>query len=122
MAYRDPYAEQYARSQPHNDGADFNPYGGQHQPHQSYDQGGYDDPYYHDPAGGYRDDPQIRSAEESASASTLANKEASDFVNGTGKKWVNILHHVYWFLSRIPGPGMTWGHIDIAAGALYGLK
>lgn len=90
MAYRDPYAEQYARSQPYNDGPEFNPYGGQHQPHQSYDQGGYDDPYYRDAgpaAGGYRDDPQMRSTEETAYASTtLANKEASDFVNGSGEK------------------------------------
>lgn len=86
MAYRDPYAKQYARSQPYNDGLDFNSYGG-HQPHQSYDQGGYDDSYYHDPAGGYRDDPQMRSTEESTFASTaLANKETSEFVNGTGKK------------------------------------
>lgn len=95
MAYRDPYAEQYARSQPYNDGPEFNPYGGQHQPHQSYDQGGYEeDPYYRDAApaaGGYRDTPE----ETPYGSTTLHNKETSDFVNGPTEKWVNTLNDVY---------------------------
>ncbi|KIJ69260.1 hypothetical protein HYDPIDRAFT_105862 [Hydnomerulius pinastri MD-312] len=53
MAYKDPYAEQYGRyDQQYNDAPAFNPYNTS-QPHQAYDQGGYDS-YA---AGGYRDDP-----------------------------------------------------------------
>ncbi|KIJ16917.1 hypothetical protein PAXINDRAFT_168354 [Paxillus involutus ATCC 200175] len=50
MAYRDPYAEQYGRyEQQSSDAPAFNPYNTA-QPHQAYDQGGYD-------SYGYRDDP-----------------------------------------------------------------
>lgn len=48
MAYRDPYTEQY---QPYSDTPAFNPYSNT-QPHQAYDQGGYDS--YG--AGGHRED------------------------------------------------------------------
>lgn len=86
MAYRDPYAEQYARSQPqpYNDGPEFNPYGGHHQRHPTYDQAGYE-PYG---AGGtgYRDEPQVQSPENNAFPSTFHNKESSDFVNGQDEK------------------------------------
>lgn len=43
MAYRDPYAERYSGryDQPYTDAAGFNPYNNA-QPHQAYDQGGYD--------------------------------------------------------------------------------
>ncbi|KAF9246295.1 hypothetical protein BU15DRAFT_70398 [Melanogaster broomeanus] len=53
MAYRDPYSEQHGRyEQQYSDAPAFNPYNTS-QPHQAYDQGGYD-PYA---AGGYQDDP-----------------------------------------------------------------
>ncbi|KAH7889429.1 hypothetical protein F5I97DRAFT_1934337 [Phlebopus sp. FC_14] len=53
MAYRDPYAEQYGRyDQQQSDAPAFNPYSSS-QPHQAYDQGGYES-YA---AEGYRDEP-----------------------------------------------------------------
>lgn len=52
MAYRDPYAEQYGRyDQQYSDAPAFNPYSNT-EPHQAYDQGGYD--FYG--AGGRRED------------------------------------------------------------------
>ncbi|KAF8559797.1 hypothetical protein OG21DRAFT_1594593 [Imleria badia] len=52
MAYRDPYAEQYGRyDQQYTDAPGFNPYSNT-EPHQAYDQGGYD--FYG--AGGQRED------------------------------------------------------------------
>ncbi|KAG6376361.1 hypothetical protein JVT61DRAFT_2345 [Boletus reticuloceps] len=51
MAYRDPYAEQYGRTdQQYSDAPSFNPYNNT-ELHQAYDQGGYD-PYG---AGGHRE-------------------------------------------------------------------
>ncbi|EGN93305.1 hypothetical protein SERLA73DRAFT_189872 [Serpula lacrymans var. lacrymans S7.3] len=56
MSYRDPYNERYEGAQQHsNDGPQYNPYSTS-QPHQTYDQGGYDS--YAAP-GGYRDDPNF---------------------------------------------------------------
>lgn len=53
MAYKDPYAGQHGRYDSHyTDAPDFNPYNNA-QPHQAYDQGGYDS--YAAPAG-YMDD------------------------------------------------------------------
>jgi len=50
MAYRDPYAERYGRyDEQYTDTPSFNPYANE-QPHQPYDQGGYDS------YGGHRDD------------------------------------------------------------------
>ncbi|KAF9227652.1 hypothetical protein BS17DRAFT_774096 [Gyrodon lividus] len=67
MAYRDPYAEQYGRyDQQSSDVPAFNPYNTV-QPHQAYDQGGYD-PY----AAGYRDDDPNHGLSTNAEASTFA--------------------------------------------------
>jgi len=73
MAFRDPYAERYGRSDQYADGPEFSPYAGNRQPHPTYDQGGYD-PYYHD-------EPQAQSP-ESTSFPPVGNKETNEFVNG----------------------------------------
>ncbi|KAI6045683.1 hypothetical protein EDC04DRAFT_2559012 [Pisolithus marmoratus] len=53
MAYRDPFAERYGyHDQQYGEGPAFDPYSSS-QPHQAYDQGGYD-PYT---SSGYRDNP-----------------------------------------------------------------
>jgi len=91
MAYRDPYTEQYARSNQHyTDGPEYNPYGATQQPHQTYDQAGYEP----DATGAYRDEPHPQSPEDTTSPSTTAHdKEAGEFVNGRTEKSVRDLRN-----------------------------
>ena len=75
MAYRDPYAVQYGRSNQYTDGPEFNPYPGNRQPHATYDQDGYE-PY---DGAEYRDEPQIHSTEHSTLPLANNTKETSVF-------------------------------------------
>jgi len=75
MAFRDPYAERYGRSDQYPDGPELNPYAGNRQPHPTYDQGGYD-PYY-------RDEPQMQSPETTTFPPVGNSKETSEFANGS---------------------------------------
>lgn len=79
MSYRDPYVEQYARSNQYNDGPEYNPYGGNQQPHQTYAQEGYEP--YSGPAEGYRDEPHVQSPEHTTFPPNFQGKEGG-FVNG----------------------------------------
>ncbi|KAH7929749.1 hypothetical protein BV22DRAFT_106900 [Leucogyrophana mollusca] len=98
MAYRDPYAEQYGRyDQQYGDAPAFNPYNSS-QPHQSYDQGGYDS--Y---AGGYKDEPNVPAQDAGASypPGPGNTKETSafdhaDFARGsTGSRPRDLRHWRY---------------------------
>lgn len=103
MAYRDPFTEQQGRYDPHyNETPAFDPYNGT-EPHQAYDQGGYDS---YAP-GGYKDystthqpaDPQ---------AAAYAQKEgggydSAGFARATTGRFVRILIHCLRF-TFIPQP------------------
>lgn len=83
MTYRDPYTEQYARSNQHyTDGPEYNPYGGTQQPHQTYDQGGYEP----DASGVYHDEPHVQSSDEATFPQNIHDKETVRFVNGQTEK------------------------------------
>jgi hypothetical protein len=83
MASRDPYAaEQYGRPGQYADVPDYNPYGGNRQPHQTYDQEGYE-PYE---TATYRDEPQMQSPEHPTFPPVTHNKETNEFLNGSGEK------------------------------------
>jgi len=92
MAYRDPFVEQHGRYDPHyNETPAFDPYNGS-DPHQAYDQGGYD-PYY--APGGYEDNPTTHQPAD-PQAAAYAPKEGDDspgFAQTTTKRFAYILHH-----------------------------
>lgn len=83
MAYRDPFAEQYGHyDQQYSEGPSFDPYNSS-QPHQAYDQGGYD-PYT---SNGYRDNDNPTTHEPvTAGMSTLPPKEGNGFYSTTASQ------------------------------------
>jgi len=84
MTSRDPYAaEQYGRPTQYADVPGYNPYGGNdHQPHQTYDQEGYE-PYE---TAAYRDEQQMQPHEHPTFPPVTHNKETNEFLNGPGEK------------------------------------
>ncbi|KAH7912234.1 hypothetical protein BJ138DRAFT_1061540 [Hygrophoropsis aurantiaca] len=95
MAYRDPYAEQYGRyDQQYGEAPAFNPYSNT-QPHQSYDQGGYD------AYGGYRDEPSattqgVVSAHSPENAKEMNAFDRAEFARGhTGSRSRDLRHWRY---------------------------
>ena len=90
MSYRDPFAEQHGRYDPHfNEAPAFDPYNSS-EPHQAYDQGGYDPD-----TSGYKDYPTTHQPVDSQPAA-YAQKEAGGydstaFARTTPRKCVHSL-------------------------------
>jgi hypothetical protein len=91
MTSRDPYAaEQYGRPTQYADVPGYNPYGGNdHQPHQTYDQEGYE-PYE---TAAYRDEQQMQPHEHPTFPPVTHNKETNEFLNGPGEKCAAFCSH-----------------------------
>lgn len=87
MSYNDPYSQQYAHQDQYAhqnqyaEGPEYNPYGGERQPHQTYAQEPAYEPYS-TPAGGYQDNTRVQSPEQTPFPPNFQNKEGT-FANET---------------------------------------
>lgn len=82
MSYNDPYSQQYAHQDQYAhqnqyaEGPEYNPYGGERQPHQTYAQEPVYEPYS-TPAGGYQDNTRVQSPEQTPFPPNFQNKEGT---------------------------------------------
>jgi len=94
MAYKDPYAGQHGRYDSHyTDAPDFNPYNNA-QPHQAYDQGGYDS--YAAPEGYMDDANNGQSTNPGGRKIETTQYDQGAFARGTtGKRFPDLRHWRY---------------------------